>query len=725
MSVFLLRFEAIEARAASYSCPRGIASRLHAIRLRRHFQAPRGLRSAAIGDLRDWENGNHTIAQNSFNIDIPVALLQQLEASTQQPTNPSSTARSTKGSQGTETLTEIPFDIPERTGGSITGNEERGKYRKLPPHMARARYGDTFGLPFPDQHFSSDLDCDHFRKAIRTGNPHTILVALTKLIKVGKDGYKGHRILGSISPASFSEILQSLDPEHFVGRYVDLHRHISPTSPPYIALQSQKEHGLHHFRTDFIGRIRSIIEARRSRGFELSLIDYRYLLRCARAVGNPRAAHAVWVAMERQGIKPDTECYNHYLAAKVWSDLFNSAQRYKVRVLNKNLAMPERKPWTPGSGILLKHEITRMFDEMAQKGIAGDEETFCLLMIALARGGDLDGIQSVIMKGWGIDVDRLMTKDESSLKPPKHFAADSPFRPSKTLLLAIAHSFGINNAIPVALRLVDYVSRKYSLIIPSEVWEELLERTFVLSKRRTSRKNEEGHGVGQLPSEAVSNLWTALSSEPYNIKPTMAMYDRLIVNLLRRQRFGEVQERMEEALHLHVKAVRHYHEILALIEHQTPLHSIENDTNGHQATRDTASKGHLLDLQRDRAFQQLYVHRSRQYLRRWCRLFIHLGTRSMRHNPSFSGVTLPKFMQKYMSFMPREMEYFTPTGKVKFWSGSTNFNKTFIESREMKPWTSDSFLKIEKWPPKQIVPEKREAAGLDPLLESEEMFGKS
>ena len=48
-----------------------------------------------------------------------------------------------------------------------------------------------------------------------------------------------------------------------------------------------------------------------------------------------------------------------------------SETKSKVRVLPKDLAIPEWKPWTPGSGLLLKHEATAIFNEMTQKGIVG------------------------------------------------------------------------------------------------------------------------------------------------------------------------------------------------------------------------------------------------------------------------------------------------------------------------------------------------------------------
>jgi hypothetical protein len=39
--------------------------------------------------------------------------------------------------------------------------------------------------------------------------------------------------------------------------------------------------------------------------------------------------------------------------------------------------------------------------------------------------------------------------------------------------------------------------------------------------------------ISQLPPESVTNLWYIMVSEPYNVKPTLGIYNRLIINLYR------------------------------------------------------------------------------------------------------------------------------------------------------------------------------------------------
>jgi hypothetical protein len=738
MSTFLLKIEAIEARVASYSCPRGTVGRVHAIRLRRRFQAPNRSQSTAILGYRDWDLEHQTSSRDVFDNGQREGLRQRLVHDRER-----SAISQPESELHNESLNPefIPEDITSVLKGGVQrpslkiSQEERALLRRLPPHLARASYGDTFGLPYPEHQFknsASALDEDPLHDSLQGEDPHALLKVLTGLTRSRNGEIQGHRILGNVSPTTFTEILRSLDPKDFVGRYVDLHRQISSRNSPYTALQPRKEGGMHQFRLGFIARIRAIIDARRSRGFALSVVDYKYLLRCIRAVGNPRALRAVWNAMERDGTQPDTECYNHYIGTKVWSDMYNSTHRQKIRVVPKFLAFRQTNNPPPGfrgqligPGIGVKYETSTMFDGMVQLGVMGDEETFSLLLIALAREGDLEGMKGIMMKVWGIDVDQLMTKDESKLPKPKHFPLGSPFRPSQTLLLAIAHAFGINNEIPVALRLIDYLSRHYSIGMPQEVAEELLERTFVLSRRRTLKERGEGMDAGQLPPEAVSNLWSALSAESFGIKPTMTMYDKLITNLLDREKFKEVEERMDEALKIHVKSVRQHHQTLAVIRLKASLISGQNQSQGHKEASSSTTSQSPADLEKDKAYQELLVHRSRQYIRRWCRLFIHSGSKSLEGNLTFSAVTLPNFMQKYLSFMPRNMEYLTSSGEVVFSSGSKAFNREFIQDREVRKSTREAQHLRKTRPLPRSLGQKNSKDTLPPILESEEMFGKS
>jgi hypothetical protein len=290
---------------------------------------------------------------------------------------------------------------------------------------------------------------------------------------------------------------------------------------------------------------------------------------------------------------------------------------------------------------------------MVKAGVPGDEETFCLMMMAFARERDLTSVGSTLRHVWGVNVDALMVvTDESQLQPVKPYALNSPFYPTEKLLYTIAHAYGINNDLPTALRVVDYVSRQYNIRIPIGVWNELLQWTHILSKKRYGSKVEkDGTSTGQLPKEAVSNIWATMTSEPYNIRPTMEMYNNYISNLLRRQRYGEMKEIMQEALVIHRSIVREL-------------------SRAHILLRTTLQPGHPVSEKRmrDLQFLKMRVTRNREYIKRWVRLLIMNASWSLRHNPNFSARDLPKILKDWKLFIPKRVDYPIATGHVRFWT---------------------------------------------------------
>jgi hypothetical protein len=257
-------------------------------------------------------------------------------------------------------------------------------------------------------------------------------------------------------------------------------------------------------------------------------------------------------------------------------------------------------------------------------------------------------------------VEQLLASNEAELLVPKHYPRHSPFHPTRLLLYSIAHTYGINNQIPTALRLIDYISSQYSVPIPIDVWKVLLQWTFVLSvdpkrKRRNGEPVDTGKDIGQLPREAVSNLWNTMISEPYKIKPTLEMYNYLIINLSYRQRFGEMQIRMEEARRL-VK-----NDIMTLSHAQAIF----------DATTRRPSPVNLAERRmRDLIFARLRVRRNRKYVERWVRILIKRGNLSLRRAEGWSDQAIPNLVRNWMFFLPKNIVYDTRTGKVDLKTGA-------------------------------------------------------
>jgi len=677
MSTFLLKFEAIESRIASYSCPRGLPGRVHALRLRRCFQNNGRSQSTALGerlpiherdlrielepkvseDSKDAVEGPGTIEKAG---ETGLGVDKQIQGQRQRP-------RRRSRAYITRKTVEIPF--------------KRGYVPQV--------HGDMFRRPLEENITEPAESEAALYSALRNGDPYAVFKALSdhaKLVGFHNTG----KLLISTPPATFSEILRSLDPKHFVDRFKQLQQEISRPVAKLLGISEAFDpDGYYKFCQLFLTDIQSILEARHWQ-YPGTLSDYKYLLRCARATGQANVAEYIWESMNFRSMNgkmksnsishkpptPDAECYNYYISIKCLHDSTNPLLRFRLRVIPDNFGPRSWRvpPYTlrghavgrDGGSMGLKAQVSTLFRQMVEAGISGNEETFCLMMIAMAREGDMSGLGSILQRVWGIDVPRLTSSNDSEIPPAKRYPPESPFHPSSMLLYTIAHTYGINNQLPMALRLVDYVSGQYSIPIPNNVWNELLQWTFVLSIKpkdikRRGKVLDTGKEIGQLPPESVSNLWHTMVSEPYNVKPTLEMYNRLIINLYRRQRYGEMLSRMEEARPLLKKDIWNLSHLQALFN----------------ATTRRRSPTYLAERRmRDLLFARLRVRRNRKYIQRWVKLVLHHGSNSLKYNDKWSAQNVPNIIKNWSLFLPKIIKYSIRSGVVNFYSGSNTRRKS-------------------------------------------------
>lgn len=671
MTSLLLKFEAIESRIASYSCPRGTNGRVHALRLRRCFQnysrcqhvtAIGERQSIALAEPPNESNADTVGEQNEGSDGGAVADRDGVSLDLRLQHTPEKMLEDEVGGVSFREMIERrkKFSRNRRIWGWKMGITSG---RSTLPDVGEQ---DILPVQFPD---GIRIECspneNELYKALRIGNPHNVLKALMSLVRY--DGFNYYsNILQTIPSNTFSEILRCLDPRYFVGRYGEFYKEISPTYSKIMGIPSANRAGYHRFSTIFLSQIHGIIKARQ-RDHPLSLSDYKYLLKCARATGNIKASQDIWMSMtavsasgHNRPVTPDGECFNHYLAATTWSDPTNPFLKNRLRVIPDNFTPRSWlvPPYTlrghrvgPDNGIKL--QVSQIFRQMVKAGVPGDEETFCLMMLGFAREGDMVSVGSTLRRVWGVDVDALVTLDESELQPVKPYSLDSPFYPSSKILSTISHAYGINNDLPTALRVVDYVSRQYNIAIPPSVWNELLQWTFILSKKRYGRRVQgDGTSIGQLPQEAVSNIWKTMTSPPYNVQPTMEMYDRFISNLIERQRYGEVKTVMEEARNLHKRHVR-------WLSRQHIVLRSTLEPGGHPV-----SETRMRDLQ----FTRMRVMRNREYIKRWVRLLIARASLQLRYHSNWSAHDLPKILKEWNLFLPKRVTYPIASGVVGFYT---------------------------------------------------------
>ncbi|KAK0130003.1 hypothetical protein ONS96_000541 [Cadophora gregata f. sp. sojae] len=699
MSAFLLKLEAIESRIASYSSPCGIQGRVHGIRFR---QCLHKYRLPAV-------NSRHSSATRPPEIKIR-RYQSQAEGRVESPWKPKFDA------SGTDTVAykdrenfSSGFKELEGSADTLNGSEEPvsnnpgsvsiepipgpvrktwqrgiGYYVKSQVRPSRrAEVGATGDVLPILPHGARDVPTASIEQqkealfsALRTRDPHAVMKVMLELAAFDS---REPSALMSLPPSAFSEVLRCMDPKHFLTRHSKIYKSAGPYTMKVLGLDHhfQKE-DYYYFCSIFLAQVKDVINTRRP-WWPLALSDYKYLLKCACSIGHAKAAEEIWRSMtlpytewtvdgtqiKREPLDPDLECYNLFLTVMCWRENNNPTQRYRLRVIPLNLA-PRHREDIPnelnghrvGSNHGIKAQVSRVFRRMVQAGIAGNEETFCLLMTAFAREGDMLGVEAILKKVWSIHVPALMAGNEAELLPATNYLSSSPFYPSKHFLFTICHIYGINNRIPTALSLIDYISRQYSLPVPLEAWDELLEWTFVLSNKTILRRKwrgrdgisrDIGRQIGELPPEAVSNLWQTMISEPYNVQPTMEMYDRYMTSLLYRQRFGEMQTRMEEARELLKKDVRNL-----------TRKNIAFKTSMRRSTSSIITEKRA----RDAVLALLHVNRNRQYIKRWVRLLLTRGSYTLKRSDSWSSQNVPTILEKWSLFLPKLVKYSIQTGHV-------------------------------------------------------------
>lgn len=441
-----------------------------------------------------------------------------------------------------------------------------------PPPISRIPY-------FREDACTLDAAKSKVWRALQQKKPYALVPALLRALH-------DPTFVPSLPATTFHEIIRYLDPKYFLQDLKRIHRELHPAQ---IGIYGNDEPHIQEIFDDYEAIVDFVLHSRTRHGQILGVEEYRFLLKALSHTGNGKAAHRVWVSMKEESIEPDLECYNAYYEARCWSNAYHPKERFKLRVIPMTLKfrlppLHRHSRRLPGYSVGLgglKATISETFVHMIEQGIMADASAFSLLMTALAKEGDQAGVKSVLKQVWDIDADSPDDVDEDPQRP-NGLACESPLYPNEQVVWTIADIFGSNNDIPAALRVIDYVSRRYSVPISTRVWGVLLEWTYVLSQRRSSKAvsglDWSGIAQGQLPLRSVESLWNTMTSEPYGIEPTIDMYDRYIRNLRDRDMLDAFVTQASKGLSLYWSTFRRYAQVIAFHQSGCKNSGLDNDT---------------------------------------------------------------------------------------------------------------------------------------------------
>ncbi|KAF2156609.1 hypothetical protein K461DRAFT_289010 [Myriangium duriaei CBS 260.36] len=409
---------------------------------------------------------------------------------------------------------------------------------------------------------------------------------------------------------------------------------------------------------EYISMLTNIAYFRRKSGRRMSTEQYRHLLCAAHSTGSSAIAEFFWQWMNEDRAVPDIDCYAHYLGAHVWNDLL-TGYRKKAHVTPQNIMARERrtqgKPYDSykvrEGGI--KQFVTRVFQKLVDSGNSANEELICHVMVGLAREGDLKGMQKLMSRTWGINVSNVLADDDSP--PSKTLTSDSDLYPTDRLLTTVAFCYAINSDLPKALRIIDYISRHYALTPPIGVWDLLLTWGYNLSRKQPAKSDWQA----VLDCDAVYQIWETMQDAPYEISPTLPMYDTLIRTLCGTSRAGEMFAAMEAGL--------------AYRNQTASKQAVREAENAVEELAQSRVRGPRAMERAQRTLEEAHLsaERGARYLKMWAQMFLnHTHDVARRIDlpeaDEMCYVHVPQLLQgKWKGFVRRKVEYYTPTGFVE------------------------------------------------------------
>ena len=496
-------------------------------------------------------------------------------------------------------------------------------------------------------------------------NPERILLGLITP-QIGDDFIK------KADDKAFARAICALDPEHFIVPFRTVFRYLKPsleTQPKYRAVKSLEER-----MASFINILDCLVTQRQESGHKLGLDIYRHLLRCAAAAGVGSLARNVFRSiMPEEGIGPDLDCYNYFMESLAWNDAYSRHERYHSRIVTHNMMRRSsaiRPHGFEGHGVAapdnrknqesIRLETLGIFDEMVCRGHIGNEATFCNVMVAMGREGDLGSVKSILKSVWNIDVGALDKCDEEDLECPIAYGEGLPLRPSARLLFTVVHVFGANNEVALGGMLLDHISRNYNLEIPEYIWTHLLEWTYVLSIQHGKDDVESGLGEGRIARRAVYSVYHVFHSAPYNVKPK-------VVDLIFRVKASDEGRKLYRAL-------RDLRQCMELLEEERKGLSELHDQllkwikgwNYHVLFSDGLPAADFLDL------KSRYIMASLQLE---CHIqLISIAVRNTFKKNSWTAGDMgtdwsyrkiPDMIAEWGAWLPNIVPYYLPTGHVR------------------------------------------------------------
>ncbi|KHO01207.1 uncharacterized protein MAM_00208 [Metarhizium album ARSEF 1941] len=601
----------------------------------------------------------------------------------------------------------LPAASPSRTDSPVRRAGSNSKLlSRAQPRQRRhlASHAPTAAATPPHQHHLAGLmpprqrtELDRVLSAVQTQGPELLRKAFLQWT----------RILGNTSSPlndaavrqaqelpgpSFSEILRSIDPllaprQHDVAHGLNLTQGLTELTD---AGKWLDEFGVRNNHVQVLRGIKVLVEVRKRSRHGLTPADFDVFLRCAGAAVDYQAAKRFWATMPALGLQDSR-------TSRTWTEFIKSRfmieptyyqwDRSRVAVMARDLyrnraPLPmaklkrldslrhcinafKKEPWNrrrdePDED--MRRLFRRRIDYRGYRGhwiralFYGhdvDEELLCASLVAFARSSSLHSIKTLILKNYyGIIIEEDAESNpgipqiSGGVDLPPH----SPIKPTARFLHAVVEAFGSMSHIPLGMKLLDFVSRRYNVPIRHETWSNLLNWTYLCASKpfRSMRKIH-----GDFPSTATSSadvreVWKVMTSPPYNVTPSFDDYDIYIKTLLAQRSFGR-------ALTLVRNDILPFYEA-AVSDHELAIQDeiLQNDLGpSPQATH----RRHQAEVYRDYVYHRISG---------WFYKLLKTASSNKGHRDGpVMRTMIPDLLVEFADFFPHRIRYRTAQGIVR------------------------------------------------------------
>ncbi|RAO71028.1 uncharacterized protein BHQ10_007040 [Talaromyces amestolkiae] len=513
-------------------------------------------------------------------------------------------------------------------------------------------------------------------RVLRNGEPRQILLTLGDPIN--------SEVVNLLPDSVFVSALLRLTPEFFLEPFLDI---LTPMHGALLEIKMVNTHT--DLKHQFLMPLNQILIARTADGKRMGLAEYRHLLRIAASLGELKKTDTIWRRMERDGVEPDAQCYNFMMHAAVWELAVYGPSRHQLRVSPYYYRQRRHGEMIKGFGTAgrsVRKEVRSIFADMQRLELTADEDTYINLLLGSARVGSRQDMNDILKDVWMIDVKAILTKSPDQLPAARPLVESSPIYPTRKLLFAVAHAYGCNSQVREALLIINYISQQYGIEITDDIWAELFERAFVLSRRRVGKFSKE-FNWGKVDRGLLFELkgMLRLDGQPYD----MSVYHKLAKSTCHHRLYRPFQEVAREAYQLLRRTRRERNHALRVLENSLniPLRigsvflPIEES-----ALREKCEGPHVWRALEKYERLRLLVQQQQILMEKIVEAAVDLKRWTDRWDFEWTHRLLPRFLAEWKDFLPESYSITLPSraGKIEF-RGRTNFENANIRIHNNEP----------------------------------------